>query len=92
MLTPVELQALLRLARLEVPADRQTALLEDLEGILGHMEDLKAVDTRGVTPVAHPLGLVLPTRPDAVRKDGPSPLASSPHGVDGHLRVPRILE
>jgi|SRR6185437_1325636 aspartyl-tRNA(Asn)/glutamyl-tRNA(Gln) amidotransferase subunit C len=80
------------LARLAIPDDRLTELVEQLNAILGHMEVLQQVDTTHVRTTA-PEGLEqLPMRPDA---GPPIPMHRSresfaPEMRDGFFLVPRL--
>ena len=44
-----------RLARIELSAESAAQTQHELNGILSLIEELQAVDTRGITPMAHPL-------------------------------------
>jgi aspartyl-tRNA(Asn)/glutamyl-tRNA(Gln) amidotransferase subunit C len=86
------LRHVMELARLDVPPERASALLTELNDILGHMEALRAVDTDGVTPAAGVGDAALPLRVDA---GPPVPLARplrafAPSMRDGFLLVPRL--
>ncbi len=52
------------LARLAVPEETKDRLAADLSNILALMEQMGAVDTAGVVPMAHPLHMVQRLRPD----------------------------
>ncbi|HEY7894625.1 MAG TPA: Asp-tRNA(Asn)/Glu-tRNA(Gln) amidotransferase subunit GatC [Gemmatimonadaceae bacterium] len=80
------------LARLAIPDDRLTELVEQLNAILGHMEVLQQVDTSHVRTTAQEGLEQLPMRPDA----GP-PIAMhrsresfAPEMRDGFFLVPRL--
>ena len=80
------------LARLGLTDSRAAALVSEMNTILGHMDVLAAVDTKGVAEAvaAGEKGLAL--RPDGGR---PVPLARSldafaPAVRDGFLLVPRL--
>jgi aspartyl-tRNA(Asn)/glutamyl-tRNA(Gln) amidotransferase subunit C len=54
------------LSRIELsPAERETTR-EQLNGILGFIEQLQAVDTTGIEPMAHAVDVVQRLRPDVV--------------------------
>jgi len=55
-----------RLARVAVRPDESAAVIERLNRVLGMIETMRAVDTRGVEPMSHALDLVQRLRPDAV--------------------------
>jgi aspartyl-tRNA(Asn)/glutamyl-tRNA(Gln) amidotransferase subunit C len=80
-----------RLARLGIDPARVDLLVRELNGILTHMEVLRAVPADAATP-GDPRGPSLPLRPD----EGPPlslaiPLPSfAPEPRDGFLLVPRL--
>lgn len=91
------------LARIGVPDDRLDALVGELNGILAHMEALKAVSSAGTSADAEALRTGMPLRAD----EGPSvrlehPIASiapqtraldgapMPSVIDGFFLVPRL--
>jgi len=55
-----------RLARVAVRPDESAAVIERLNRVLGMIETMRAVDTRGVEPMSHALALVQRLRPDTV--------------------------
>jgi aspartyl-tRNA(Asn)/glutamyl-tRNA(Gln) amidotransferase subunit C len=54
------------LARLEITADEITDVRSKLSDIVALVDELQAVDTAGVTPMAHPLDLAQRLRADRV--------------------------
>ena len=80
------------LARLGLTDERASALVQEMNTILGHMDALSAVDTAGVDAVAGVGAGGLPVRAD---KGSPVPLARSldafaPSVRDGFILVPRL--
>lgn len=80
------------LARLELTDVRAAALVDELNGILRHMDVLSKVDTTGVEPLAAVGASESPLRPDA---GPPFPLAHpiesfAPRTRDGFFLVPRL--
>jgi aspartyl-tRNA(Asn)/glutamyl-tRNA(Gln) amidotransferase subunit C len=65
-----------------------------LTAIFGLIDELAAVDTRGVLPMAHAQDVVLPLRPDtAVEPDLSARYQSGAPAVeDGLYLVPKVLE
>lgn len=82
-----------RLARLALTDDEIEHLTRELAGILGHAQDIEALDLDGVPATAHPLPLVNVLRPDEVRPslDREEVLGQAPAAESGRFRVPRIL-
>ncbi len=83
------------LARIKLDEREADAIANDLERIVGHVDELMKVDVEGVAPMTHPAAVVARTRPDEVRAgDGRAALAAS-KGYDeetGLVRVPRVIE
>jgi len=79
------------LARLGLEPDRVRVLVGELNGILSHMEELRAVDTTGVDAAQAPSAPNAPLRPDLPRL-GPALdiTAFAPHVADGFFLVPRL--
>ncbi|HEU5283011.1 MAG TPA: Asp-tRNA(Asn)/Glu-tRNA(Gln) amidotransferase subunit GatC, partial [Burkholderiales bacterium] len=68
--------------------------LAQLNGIFGLIEEMQAVSTEGVEPMAHAQDLVLRLRPDAVtRADQRTELQAIAPAVDNGLYlVPKVIE
>jgi aspartyl-tRNA(Asn)/glutamyl-tRNA(Gln) amidotransferase subunit C len=80
------------LARLALPEERVPELVEQLNGILSHMDVLQKVDTTGVMGTAGVGDAAAPLRPDVV---SPIPLLRplseiAPAWRDGFFLVPRL--
>ena len=83
-----------RLARINVPEDRQEQLVGELNGILGWIAELDEVDTGAVEPLASVTGHGLPRRSDEVT-DGnrvDEVLANVPDTAGGFFVVPKVVE
>ena len=67
-LTPHDVSRIAHLARLELGVDEQAAMLGQLNGFFRIVEQMSAVDTRGVEPLYTPLSalqaVALRLRPD----------------------------
>ena len=66
MLRPDDIRRLSRLARLEVSEAEIADVSAKLSSIVALVDQLQAVDTSGVTPMAHPLERAQRLRPDVV--------------------------
>ena len=66
MLGPEEIQRLCRLARLEIAPAEAPDVAAKLSSIVAMVDQLKAVATTGVEPMAHPLDRPQRLRPDEV--------------------------
>lgn len=82
------------LARLDLPPEEAERLLGQLNGVLGLIDALQAVDTSGVEPMTHAGDLVLRLRVDEVtetdRRDAFQQCA--PAVAHGLYLVPRVIE
>ena len=83
-----------RLARLKLSDDEIQLYAGQLARILGYMDQLEAVDTSGVEPLAQPLNLTNVLREDLPRPGiGPDvALANAPEREGFFFRVPRVLD
>jgi aspartyl-tRNA(Asn)/glutamyl-tRNA(Gln) amidotransferase subunit C len=66
VLRPEDIEHLCRLARLEITPAEVADVSAKLTSIVAMVDELKAVDTTGVTPMAHPLERPQRLRPDVV--------------------------
>jgi aspartyl-tRNA(Asn)/glutamyl-tRNA(Gln) amidotransferase subunit C len=66
VLRPEDIERLCRLARLEISAAEVPETSAKLSSIMAMVDKLQAVDTTGVTPMAHPLEQAQRLRPDVV--------------------------
>lgn len=83
-----------RLARLEVGEAQAEALVGELNGILGWIEQLKEVDTAGVAPMTSVVETRPPLREDKVTEGG-DPLVvlkNAPQATAGFFAVPKVVE
>ncbi len=101
MLTESEVTRLARLARIEVAPEATPHTLDALNRVFGLIEQLQAVDTRGVEPLAHPLSAIgnvaLRLRDDIVTDAGSTEqrerlMANAPAAAQGLFLVPRVIE
>ena len=83
-----------RLARINVPEDRQDQLARELNGILDWIAELNEVDTDNVEPLASVTGHGLPRRTDEVTDGGrvDEVLANVPETAGGFFVVPKVVE
>ena len=93
---PIEIDVahVARLARLSLPDEDLARYGEQLSLILEHAAAIQAVDTDGVEPTAHPLGVVNRFRPDEVKPslERDVVLSQAPESTDTHFRVPPALD
>ncbi len=82
------------LSRIELsPAERESTR-DQLNGILGFIEQLQAVNTTGIEPMAHAVDVVQRLRPDAVTETDRRAdfQAVAPETEAGLYLVPRVVE
>ena len=97
-LTPHDVGRIAHLARLQLEADEQAAMLGQLNGFFRIVEQMSAVDTRGVEPLYTPLSAVqavaLRLRDDAVTEGNQRERnqANAPALEDGLFLVPKVIE
>lgn len=82
------------LARLAVTPDESAALVRELSNILDLVAQMDAVDTAGVTPMAHPLEMAQRLRPDEVSEEDRREQyqANAPAVEKGLFLVPKVIE
>ena len=94
MLTLDEVRRIADLARIEVPEGEVAALQQQLNGIFGRIEQMRAVDTAGVEPMAHAIDLTQRLREDAVTEEDRHALyqEGAPQVEAGLYLVPKVIE
>ncbi len=93
-LTSEDVKQIAHLARLGVDETALDPLAEDLSTVLNLVEQLNAVDTTGVEPLAHPGNASLRLRADEVSEDNlrDELQAPAPELAQGYFLVPRVIE
>jgi aspartyl-tRNA(Asn)/glutamyl-tRNA(Gln) amidotransferase subunit C len=94
MLSLDEVRRIAELARIEVPEAGVVALQQQLNGIFGLIEQMRAVDTTGVEPMAHAVDVMQRLREDRVTESDQHELFQSiaPQVEDGLYLVPKVIE
>jgi aspartyl-tRNA(Asn)/glutamyl-tRNA(Gln) amidotransferase subunit C len=96
-----DIQRIANLARLELQPDEQQRMLSKINDFFGIVEQIRAVDTTGVVPMAHPVdamanssGVQLRLRPDVVSEDNQRDAnqRSAPAVERGLFLVPKVIE
>jgi aspartyl-tRNA(Asn)/glutamyl-tRNA(Gln) amidotransferase subunit C len=100
-ITEQEVTQIARLARLTLSPGQSLQAQGDLNKILGLIQELQAVDTRGIEPLAHPLSALrdvhLRLREDIVTEIS-SPerrealMVNAPGKAEGLFLVPKVIE
>jgi aspartyl-tRNA(Asn)/glutamyl-tRNA(Gln) amidotransferase subunit C len=94
MLSRDDVHRIAELARIEVPEEGLAALQQSLNGIFGLIEQMRAVDTTGVEPMAHAIDLTQRLREDRVTETDQHELfqSAAPRVEDGLYLVPKVIE
>ena len=94
-----EVRRIALLARIAVSPEEARDVAERLNRVLGLIDQIQALDTRGVEPMAHPLDGRLPVaqrlRPDAVTESDRRELYQkgvAPAVEGGLYLVPKVIE
>ena len=82
------------LARIEIDAAAAEEVHRKLQAIFAMINELQAVDTTGIVPMAHAQDVMLPLRDDVVTAHDQRTLYQSvaPAVDDGLYLVPRVVE
>ncbi len=96
-LTDTQVRYVANLANLNLTEEEVARMVHDLDGILGHMDRLSAIDTEGIAPMAQVLYDSAPTatlRPDVERASLGNELATAnaPAAGNGYFKVPLVIE
>jgi len=89
-----QIRRIARLARIAIAPGEADALAARLNRVLALVEELRAVDTAGIEPMAHALEVVQRLRPDEVTEPDRHELYQSvaPAVQDGLYLVPKVIE
>ena len=89
-----DVRRIAHLARIEVTGAELRAVRQQLNGILGLVEQLQAADTAGIEPMAHAQNVTLRLREDAVTEPDQRALfqATAPAVEAGLYLVPKVIE
>lgn len=93
-LTRKEVEKIAYLARLEFSEEEIPAFVENLSRIIDFVDQLEAAPTDQVEPMAHPLRMTQPLRPDDVTETDQRDLyqANSSATEAGLYLVPKVIE
>jgi aspartyl-tRNA(Asn)/glutamyl-tRNA(Gln) amidotransferase subunit C len=93
-LDPATIRRIASLARIRVEDDEVEPLCQELNGILGWIEQLNEVDVSGVQPLSGAANMAMALRADAVT-DGGYPdkvLSNAPERIGDFYVVPKVVE
>lgn len=97
-LTSQDIARIANLARLELDAEHSNRMLQQLNGFFDIVEQMNAVDTAGVEPLAHPTAVMervaLRLRDDVVSEPNQREAnqQSAPAVERGLFLVPKVIE
>ena len=99
-LTPHDISRIANLARLELQPEEQARMLSKINDFFGIVEQIRAVDTTGVVPMAHPVDAMpgaqieLRLRPDVASEPNQREAnqKSAPEVQHGLFLVPKVIE
>jgi len=93
-LTLDDVKRIAQLARIEIAPDEAGEVLERMTGIFKLIEEMQAVDTEGVEPMAHAQDVILRLRPDVVTESDQHALFQSiaPQVEADLYLVPKVIE
>ncbi len=93
-LTLDDVHRIAHLARIEIDNTAAQEVQVKLNTIFAMINELQAVDTTGITPMAHAQDVMLPLRDDVVTDTDRRALyqAQAPATEDGLYLVPRVVE
>ena len=94
LIQPEDVMKIAHLARLGVQDEQVAAYAADLSNIMLLVEQMNAVDTTGIEPMAHPLDQTQRLRADEVREDNRrADFQEVAPNVDSSLYlVPRVVD
>lgn len=89
-----DVEKIAHLARLAISEEDIPDYASDLSNILGLVDQMEAVDTDAVSPMAHPLDMAQRLRPDVVSEIDQRDhfQQNSPSVENGLFLVPKVLE
>ncbi len=93
-LTTDDIKQIAHLARIGLDDSAIEPLRADLSTVLDLVEQLSAIDTNGVEPMAHPGNAALRLRADSVSETNQRDSLQSPAPLveQGYFLVPRVIE
>ncbi len=93
-----DVQRIAHLSSLELSQAEAEAVLPQLQAVFALVEEMQAVDTSGLAPLAHPIlflrDLAQPMRTDLVTESDQrgQNMQSAPAQQDGYFLVPKVIE
>lgn len=95
-ITEKEVEYVAKLARLELAEGEKSRFREQLEKILGYIEQLNKLDTKNVPPTSHVLHITNVWREDEMKpcstEQTEKILGNAPQREDNFLKVKKVIE
>ena len=93
-LSTQDIERIAHLARIRVTPAEVTDVQSKLDGIFKLIDEMQAVDTKGVEPMSHGLDMVLRLRDDAVTEINQREKfqKNAPQAEAGYFLVPKVIE
>ncbi len=93
-ISPEEVLKIANLARLQIKQDEVEQYAADLSSIINLVEQMDAVDTKDIIPMAHPLDAIQRLREDSVKEENQRDKfqAIAPSAEKGLYLVPKVIE
>jgi aspartyl-tRNA(Asn)/glutamyl-tRNA(Gln) amidotransferase subunit C len=97
-LNPSDIDRIANLARLELRGDEPARMLSSINSFFDIVEQMRAIDTTGVEPLAHPVAaiqdILLRLRPDVASEPNnrEANQQSAPAVERGLFLVPKVIE
>lgn len=90
----IDVRYVANLARIQLNDDEVETFQGQLEQIVGYVEKIASLDVAGIEPTshAHPLSNIFRTDEVKAGLDQETVLLNAPERVEGHFRVPKIVE
>jgi aspartyl-tRNA(Asn)/glutamyl-tRNA(Gln) amidotransferase subunit C len=93
-ITRAEVEHVAALARLALDERELETLTEQMDAILGYVDQLSRLNTEGIMPTAHAVPMENAFRDDVVQPSlgTDKALGNAPDAGDGCFRVPKVIE
>ncbi len=93
-LSPQDIERIAHLARIRVTPSDVADVQAKLDGIFKLIDQMQAVDTKGVEPMSHGLDMVLRLREDVVTESNHRDdyQRNAPQAAGGYFLVPKVIE
>lgn len=97
-LTSQDIDRIANLARLELSGEQSARMLTQLNNFFGIVEKMQAVDTTGIEPLPHPVGVIqdvqLRLREDVASEPNQrqANMHNAPAQGEGLFLVPKVIE